>query len=128
MTVPKERQWMILWDMSSPEQADPTQSRLLVVKYPYGSSAMSKPWGLTGSNGDCSMAFQEMDYEQRADSLLGMALWLITGYGIAWQEVFREFSKIREWRDMWFLLPDGPARTKAFIDGDYTKLNPHNPG
>jgi len=128
VTVPKERQWMILWDMSSPEQADPTQPRLQVVKYPPGSSATDDPWLMTGSYGDCFTAFREMDYERRADSLLGMALWLITDFRIAWQEVFREFAKIHEWRDMRFLLPDGPARTKAFIDGDYTRLNPHNPG
>ena len=78
--------------------------------------------------GDCISPFREMSYEQRADSLLGLALWLITGYGITWQEVFREFAKIPEWRDMRILLPEGPARAKAFVDGDYERFNPHHPG
>ncbi len=77
------------------------------------------------TTGFCDSFFHELSREQQAQALLNLAADMMFE-GLAAQDVLREFSKIRTWREMGVLLPAGHY-SRVFLS-DSPNWNPHNPG
>ena len=72
--------------------------------------------------GDCNREFHQLDDDEaRAQILRDLALELISRDGIPVADLFREFSKIPEWRAMRI------RGYVAFLPDQYDRLEPHNP-
>ena len=77
-----------------------------------------------GTSGCCFAYFKALSRDEQAQALLNLAAGLMFE-GIPPADVLREFSKVRLWRDMGVLLPQGPQE-RAFISGRIA-WSPHNP-
>ena len=76
------------------------------------------------TSGCCYSAFKRVSETDQAQALLNLAAGLMF-QGISPDDILREFSQIRIWRDMSVLLPLG-RMDRAFIAGR-TDWSPHNP-
>ena len=83
-------------------------------------------WSISfkSTSGCCFYKFRDMTPEDQALALLGLAF-AIACDDVPVSMILAEFSKIRVWREMPVLLPDG-RYDRAFIDAN-PDWNPHNP-
>ena len=106
---------MIAWDVS------PGTPRVVVVPWP-DVTGQSEQYKLT--TGYCDKFFSDLPESQQAQALLNLAAQLMFK-GVPPHDVLQEFAKIRIWREMGVILPNGDF-PRAFITGNI-KFNPHNP-
>ena len=109
-----DRDWMIGWNVSKGE--------LLVGPYP-DTSGWSIPYESTTGCGIKDV--QDLTDEEIADCLRGEALHMIS-LGVPVATVFREFSKIRIWRDMRIKTTTGDYFAFYGPNG-YQEMNLYNP-
>lgn len=110
--------YMVAWDApfggTTPRQVE-------VGEWP-DQTGWSDAYELT--TGFCDSFFHELSEEEQAQALLNLAADMMFD-GLAAQDVLREFSKIRAWREMGVLLPAGHY-SRAFLPGS-GDWNPYNP-
>ena len=82
----------------------------------------SRKYDLT--TGCCNFALHEQSESEIAASLVGQALYLISD-GVPKETVFREFAKIRIWREMRIKLTTGGEPWAFYPPVGYLKLNPY---
>ena len=108
------RDWMIGWDVSKGE--------MVVGPFP-DTAGWSIPYEST--TGCCFTDVRDLTDEEIAERLRGEALHMISR-GVPVETVFREFAKIRIWRDMRIDTTAGNYVAFYGING-YQEMDPHNP-
>ena len=108
------RDWMIGWNISTGE--------MVVGPYP---DITRWSTGYDSTTGCCFAFIDDMGDEEVAECLRGEALHMISR-GVPAETVFREFAKIRIWRDMQMNTTGGTYF--AFYEPvGYERMNPYNP-
>ena len=109
-----DRDWMIGWNVSTGE--------MVVGPWP-DTTEWSIPYESTTG---CSFSdIQDMTDEEIAECLMGEALHMLS-QGVPPEILFREFAKIRIWRDMRIKTTTGEFF--AFYEPNgYQIMHPHNP-
>ena len=108
------RDWMIAWNRSKKE--------MVVGPWPDRTRWAN---GYESTTGCGFTEIHDLTDEEIAECLRGEALHMIS-LGVPVETVFREFSKIRIWRDMRLKTTTGDFL--AFYDRNgYQEMNPYNP-
>ena len=110
----KGRDWMIGWKISTGE--------MVVGPYPDLTRWAN---GYESTTGCCFTEIHTLTDEEIAECLRGEALHMIS-LGVPVETGFREFSKIRIWRDMRMRTTAG-AYFAFYEPVGYERMNPYNP-
>ncbi len=109
------RDWMIGWNISTGE--------MVVGPYPDLTRWAN---GYESTTGCCYTFIDDLTDEEVAECLRGEALHMISR-GAPVETVFREFAKIRIWRDMRMNTTTGGDYFAFYEPNGYEKMNPYNP-
>ena len=116
MEIYESNNYMIAWNYDPPD--------VKVGPWPDLAGWSSRYFG---SSGCCDAGFLGASRNEQVQRLQGMALDLLFD-GISPENVLREFSKIRVWREMGILLPPGYYERAHLIDDQGNlRWSPHNP-
>ena len=114
--------YMVAWTPS--EMAPVPECKLPAIRVgPWpDETRWSNTYDLT--SGCCFADYHDWDEQKQAQALVNLAM-TIAADGVPVADILSEFQKIRVWRHMGLLLPDG-FHEHAFLLTDTVTFNPHN--